>query len=393
MNISNRTQVIIIGAGPSGLTLGRLLDLHGIDNIILERRSKDYVLSRIRAGILEQTSVDLLAKAKCDTRLHKEGIPHHALQLSHEGKLSAIGLSKYTNGKVVTAYGQTEVTKDLMDARFSDGGAAIYNVSNATPHNFDTNKPYVTFTYEGKNHRINCDLIIGCDGYHGPCRKSVPEKSIKTYEKTYPVGWLGLLSDTKPIAEEVVYVNSARGFALCSMRSRTRSRYYIQCNADDDVNRWSDEDFWTEFKRRLPEEYADNLETGASLEKSIAPLRSFVAEPLRFGRLLLAGDAAHVVPPTGAKGLNLALSDIHYLHTAIIDYFDEKCDKALDDYSIKALRRVWKTERFSWWLTNLTHRFSDDPFEQKMKEAELEYFTTSEIGRKMIAENYVGLPV
>ena len=393
MAIPNSTQVVIIGAGPSGLLLGRLLELAGVDNVILERRSPDYVLSRIRAGILEQTTVDLLAKAQCDTRLKKEGIPHHGIQLVHDGKLTTIGLSKYTNGKIVTAYGQTEVTRDLMDARFASGSPVIYEVDETDPKDFDTDKPYVTFKKDGVTHRIDCALIAGCDGYHGPSRAAVPEKAIKTYEKTYPFGWLGLLSDTPPVAQEVVYINHDRGFALCSMRSQTRSRYYIQCDVNDDVKRWSDDMFWTEFRKRLPEEYAETLITGDSLEKSIAPLRSFVAEPMRFGRLLLAGDAAHVVPPTGAKGLNLAVSDIHYLHTAIIEYLAEQSDETLNEYSRKALARVWKTERFSWWLTNLTHRYGNDTFEQRMKVAEMEYLTTSEAGRHMVAENYVGLPV
>ncbi|MBC6402976.1 MAG: 4-hydroxybenzoate 3-monooxygenase [Hyphomonadaceae bacterium] len=393
MNIPQRAQVVIIGAGPSGLLLGRLLDLAGIDNVILERRSPEYVLSRIRAGILEQITVDLLAKAQCDERLKAQGIPHHSVQLVHEGKPAKIDLPQYTGGRIVTAYGQTEVTKDLMDARFAGGGAAVYEAEDTRPQNFDTHDPYVEFRHGGAAHRIGCDIIVGCDGYHGPSRAAIPASAIKTYMKTYPFGWLGLLSDTPPVAREVVYINHDRGFALCSMRSHTRSRYYIQCDADDDVRRWSDEDFWTEFKKRLPVVYAETLVTGPSLEKSIAPLRSFVAEPMRFGRLLLAGDAAHVVPPTGAKGLNLAMSDIHYLHTAIIEYFADGCDSILTEYSRRALARVWKSEHFSWWLTNLTHRFNDDPFEQKMKQAEMEYLTTSEAGRRMVAENYVGLAV
>lgn len=388
-----RTKVAIIGAGPSGLLLGRLLDLAGIDNIVLERQTEDYVLSRIRAGILEQTTVDLLHRAEAGDRLRQEGIPHHAVQLAFDYKSIPIGLSEHTNGKVVTAYGQTEVTRDLCDVRAASGATTIYQADDVALFDFDTDSPYVTYSKDGVSHRIDCDLIAGCDGYHGPSRAAVPKGAIKTYEKIYPFGWLGLLADTKPVATEVVYANTDRGFALCSMRSHTRSRYYIQCDVDDNVANWSDDAFWDELRRRLPPEMAEAMETGPSIEKSIAPLRSFVAEPMCFGRLLLAGDAAHVVPPTGAKGLNLAASDIHYLYDAMLSFFADKDASALPEYSRRALDRIWKTERFSWWLTTLTHRFTDDAFEQKMKEAELAYITTSNAGRKMVAENYVGLPL
>ena len=388
-----RKQVVIVGGGPSGLLLGRLLDLAGIDNIVLERQTQDYVLARIRAGILEQTTVDLIHRAKAGERLSKEGIPHHAVQLAFDYKSVSVGLSQHTNGKVVTAYGQTEVTRDLCEVRDSSGSETIYEAADVAIHDIDTSRPHVTYVKGGVTHRIECDLVAGCDGYHGVSRRSVPESAITTYEKIYPFGWLGLLSDTRPVAHEVVYANTARGFALCSMRSMTRSRYYIQCDVDDKVENWSDDAFWDEFRRRLPPEMAETLETGPSLEKSIAPLRSFVAEPMRFGRLMLAGDAAHVVPPTGAKGLNLAASDVHYMYDAILAFCTEQDESALDEYSRRALDRVWKTERFSWWLTNLTHRFNDDAFEQRMKEAELAYVTTSEAGRQMVAENYVGLPL
>ena len=308
-----RKQVVIVGAGPSGLLLGRLLDLAGIDNIVLERQSQDYVLARIRAGILEQTTVDLMHRAGAGERLAVEGIAHHAVQLAFDHKAVSIGLSKHTAGKVVTAYGQTEVTRDLCEVRDSSGSETVYEAADVAIHDFDSASPHVTYVKDGRTHRIDCDLIAGCDGYHGVCRKSVPDNAITTYEKIYPFGWLGLLSDTRPVAHEVVYANTDRGFALCSMRSMTRSRYYIQCDVDDRVENWSDDAFWDEFRRRLPPEMAESLETGPSIEKSIAPLRSFVAEPMRFGRLMLAGDAAHVVPPTGAKGLNLAASDIHYI--------------------------------------------------------------------------------
>ena len=388
-----RKQVVIVGAGPAGLLLGRLLDLAGIDNVVLERQTQEYVLARIRAGILEQTTVDLIHRAGAGDRLSAEGIPHHAVNLAFDYKSVAIGLSEHTNGKVVTAYGQTEVTRDLCEVRDKAGSATVYEAADVAIQDIETPHPWVSYAKDGVTHRIDCDLIAGCDGYHGVSRRSVPESAITTYEKIYPFGWLGLLSDTRPVAHEVVYANTARGFALCSMRSMTRSRYYIQCDVDDKVENWSDDAFWDEFRRRLPPEMAEALETGPSLEKSIAPLRSFVAEPMRFGRLMLAGDAAHVVPPTGAKGLNLAASDVHYMYDAILAFCAEQDEAALDEYSRRALDRVWKTERFSWWMTNLTHRFNDDPFEQRMKEAELAYVTTSDAGRQMVAENYVGLPL
>jgi p-hydroxybenzoate 3-monooxygenase len=336
-----RKQVVIIGAGPSGLLLGRLLDLAGIDNVVLERQSQDYVLARIRAGILEQTTVDLIHRVGAGERLATEGIQHHAVHLAFDYKAVSIGLSQHTNGKVVTAYGQTEVTRDLCEIRDAGGSHTVYEAEDVAIHDFDSDHPSVTYSKDGVTHRIDCDLIAGCDGYHGVSRRSVPESAITTYEKIYPFGWLGLLSDTRPVAPEVVYANTARGFALCSMRSMTRSRYYIQCDVDDKVENWSDDAFWDEFRRRLPPEMAESLETGPSLEKSIAPLRSFVAEPMRFGRLMLAGDAAHVVPPTGAKGLNLAASDVHYMYDAILAFCEEQDEAALDEYSRRALQRAF----------------------------------------------------
>ena len=388
-----RTQVVIIGAGPAGLLLGCLLDKHGIDNVILERQTADYVLARIRAGILEQTTVDLMHRLEAGDRLSAEGIIHHGVNIAFDKKMEAIPLGASTGGKVVTAYGQTEVTKDLYDLRMAGHSQTVYQAEGVSLADFDTDSPSVSFRHQGTEHHIDCDIIVGCDGYHGVSRASVPEAAITTYEKLYPFGWLGLLADTPPVAHEVVYANDVRGFALCSMRSMTRSRYYIQCDTTDTVEGWSDDAFWDELRRRLPAELAEPMITGPSIEKSIAPLRSFVAEPMRFGRLLLAGDAAHVVPPTGAKGLNLAFSDIHYLIEALSAFFADNDDSALSEYSRRALARIWKTERFSWYLTNLTHRFNDDPFEQKMKEAELAYITTSEAGRISLAENYVGLPL
>ena len=388
-----RTQVVIIGAGPAGLLLGCLLDKAGIDNVILERQTKDYVLARIRAGILEQTTVDMLHYVGAGTRLALEGIPHHGVNIAFGQEVENIPLGASTGGKVVTAYGQTEVTKDLYDLRMKNASPTIYSAEDVAISGFDTDNPEVSFTQYGTKTTITCDLIAGCEGYHGVSRASIPAAAINVFEKVYPFGWLGLLSDTPPVSTEVVYANAERGFALCSMRSMTRSRYYIQCPAGDKVENWSDDAFWDELKRRLPDQLSDEIITGSSLEKSIAPLRSFVAEPLRFGRLLLAGDAAHVVPPTGAKGLNLAFSDIHYLYDAMKAFFADQDDGALNQYSLKALNRVWKTERFSWYLTNLTHRFNDDPFEQRMKEAELAYITSSDAGRQMMAENYVGLPL
>jgi p-hydroxybenzoate 3-monooxygenase len=387
------TQVAIIGAGPAGLALGARLDQLGIDNVILEQRSQDYVLARIRAGILEQTTVNFLGTIKADARLRQEGIPHHAVQLAFKNQLLPIGLGENTGGKVVTAYGQTEVTKDLCDLRSTSASMTIYEADEVEPHDFDTDKPFISYKINGQTHRLNCQLIAGCDGFHGVSRSRIPKTAIRLYEKSYPFGWLGLLADVPPVSNEVVYANTPRGFALCSMRSWSRSRYYIQCNPDDQVESWTDDMFWDELKRRLPDELSDQIKTGPSIEKSIAPLRSFVAEPLRFGRLLLAGDAAHVVPPTGAKGLNLAFSDIYYMSEAMARFFVEKDDQALDHYSIKALARVWKTQRFSWYMTNLTHRFSDDPFEQRVKEAELDYITSSPSGQQSIAENYVGMPL
>lgn len=390
-----RTQVAIIGAGPSGLLLGQLLHKAGIDNIIIERQSADYVLGRIRAGILEQITVDLLNEAGVGARVAAEGTVHHSIELVYRNTRHPIDVTGLTGGKVVTAYGQTEVTKDLMDARAAAGLTTLYSAADVSIHDFDGDSPVVRFRQNGELKELACDFIAGCDGFHGVCRASVPEGAITEYEKVYPFGWLGILADVPPVSTHaIVYANSEHGFGLCSMRSLTRSRYYVQCPIEDKVEQWSDDRFWDELRRRLDPEMAERMVTGPSIEKSIAPLRSFVAEPMRFGRLFLAGDAAHIVPPTGAKGLNLAASDVKYLSSALIEYYHERTSAGIDDYSRKALARVWRAERFSWWLTSLMHRFPDTQgFGQKVQEAELEYLVHSEAASRSLAENYVGLPL
>ncbi|MET3119483.1 p-hydroxybenzoate 3-monooxygenase [Undibacterium sp. GrIS 1.8] len=387
-----KTQVAIIGAGPSGLLLGQLLQLQGIDTVILEAKSPEYVLQRIRAGVLEQGTTDLIREAKAGARMDKEGQIHEGFTLAFNGRNEHIDLKSLTNGKTVMVYGQTEVTRDLMQARSDAGALSIYEASDVQLHDFYTDKPRVTFTKDGEHIELSCGYIAGCDGFHGVSRKSVPVDAIKTFERIYPFGWLGILSATPPVANELIYANHERGFALCSMRSAVLSRYYVQCPLDDKVEDWSDQRFWDELKTRLPAHVATDLVTGDSIEKSIAPLRSFVAEPMTFGRLFLVGDAAHIVPPTGAKGLNLAASDVYTLyHCLRKTYHDGRVD-ILGKYSELCLRRIWKAERFSWWMTSVLHKFSDDPFAQKMQSAELEYYTSSLAGRTTIAENYVGLP-
>lgn len=383
-----RTKVIIIGAGPAGLMLGRLLDLAGIDNLILERKSADYVLGRIRAGVLEQGSVDLMDRAEASARLHAEGLIHDGTILSFDGDQHRIDFTALV-GRHVTVYGQTEVTRDLMDVR---QGQTIYEAEDVELHDFD-GQPYVTWRKDGVTHRADCDYIAGCDGYHGVSRASVPAASLTTFERVYPFGWLGILVDKPPVSDELIYAHHERGFALCSQRSPTRSRYYVQVEASEKVEAWSDDRFWDELRRRLDPATAEAMQTGVSLEKSIAPLRSFVAEPLRFGRLFLAGDAAHIVPPTGAKGLNLAMSDVAMLADALIEYYGEKSPAGLDNYSSKALARIWKAERFSWWMTSLLHVFPDSgAFGRRIQRAEFDYLTGSLAAQQSLAENYTGLP-
>jgi p-hydroxybenzoate 3-monooxygenase len=389
-----RTQVAIIGAGPSGLLLGQLLHKAGIDNVILERQSGEYVLGRIRAGILEQVTVDLLREAGVGAGVDGHGTVHHSIELVFGGARHPIDVHGLTGGKVVTAYGQTEVTHDLMEARKAAGLTTVYQAANVQPLDFDGVKPRVSYEKDGQAHVLECDFIAGCDGFHGVSRATVKDK-VTEYEKVYPFGWLGVLADVPPVSPHaIVYGNSERGFSLCSMRSLTRSRYYVQCPVDDKVEDWSDQRFWDELRSRIDPELAGRIVTGPSIEKSIAPLRSFVAEPMRFGRLFLAGDAAHIVPPTGAKGLNLAATDVKYLSSAFIEYFKDRSAAGIDNYSQVCLKRVWKAERFSWWLTSLMHRFPDTGgFGQKVQEAELDYLVHSKAMSTALAENYVGLPL
>ncbi|AMO38493.1 4-hydroxybenzoate 3-monooxygenase [Thauera humireducens] len=388
-----QTQVGIIGGGPSGLCLARLLSLSGIKSVILERQDRAYVEARIRAGILEQGMIDLMRRAKVSERMDKEGLVHDGIVLTFNDREERIDMKSLTGGQQVMVYGQTELTKDLYDAVLKDENiTVIFNAGDVRPINFLEGKPQLQFFKDGQQITVDCDYIAGCDGYHGASRASVPRDMITEYERIYPFGWLGLLSDTPPVHEELIYANHKRGFALCSQRSHTRSRYYLQVGLDEKVEDWSDQRFWEELKKRLPEHIAAKLVTGPSLEKSIAPLRSFVTEPMRFGNMFLVGDAAHIVPPTGAKGLNLAASDMYYLSTALIAHYTEGRDDLLDRYSETALRRVWAAVRFSWWFTSIMHKFNDDPIEHKIQIAELDYLMSSTAGKTTIAENYVGLP-
>lgn len=388
-----RTKVAIIGAGPSGLLLGQLLLKAGIDNVIIERQTPNYVLGRIRAGVLEQGTVDLLRQAGVAERMDREGLVHDGFELAFDGRSEHIDLKGLTNGKTVMVYGQTEVTRDLMQARSSSAGITYYNATNVEPKDIKSTAPYITFDHDGSTVRLDCDYIAGCDGFHGVSRKTIPDGVLKEFERVYPFGWLGVLADTPPVSAELIYASHERGFALCSMRSPTRTRYYIQVPSDEKVAAWSDDRFWQELKKRLPAETADRLITGPSIEKSIAPLRSFVVEPMQYGALFLLGDAAHIVPPTGAKGLNLAASDVSTLSRILVKVYQEGRTDLLERYSEVCLRRVWKAVRFSWWMTSILHRFpGNDDFGQRIKQAELDYFVRSEAGRRTIAENYVGLP-
>ena len=388
-----KVQVCIIGGGPSGLLLSQLLHLRGVETVVLERQSREYVLGRIRAGVLEHGFAKLMHEAQCGERMDREGEIHHGFFIAHDGKLDRVDLSKHSGGNSVVVYGQTEVTRDLYAARDRLGGKVIHNAEDVTPHDVTSDAPFVTWRQGDEIHRVDCDFVVGADGFHGVSRKSIPRSVLTEYERVYPFGWLGVLSRTRPVSPELIYVKHERGFALCSLRSQVLSRYYVQVPLEDRVEDWSDDDFWTELKRRLPEQVAAELITGPSIEKSIAPLRSFVAEPMRHGRLFLAGDAAHIVPPTGARGLNSAASDIYYLYHALIDHYAKGDARGLDGYSARALARVWKAQRFSWFLTSLLHRFPEaSPYERKLQSTELDYLFSSDKALASLAENYVGLP-
>ncbi len=387
-----KTQVAIIGGGPSGLLLAQLLHKRGIESVVLERKTKDYVLGRIRAGVLEQGLVELMEEADCATRLHAEGIPHDGTLISYGDEMFRIDFTEHT-GTPVMVYGQTEVTRDLYDAREKCGGKIEFNVEDVVIHGADTDTPHITYTVAGESHRLACDFVAGCDGFHGVSRQTIPLDVRREYEKVYPFGWLGILSETPPVNHELIYANSPRGFALCSMRNENLSRYYIQCSLSDKPEDWTDEAFWQELKRRIPADQAEKLVTGPSIEKSIAPLRSFVTEPMRWGRLFLCGDAAHIVPPTGAKGLNTAASDVHYLYNGLRDFYENNSSEGIDSYSEKALSRVWKAERFSWWFSSLMHTYPDQSaFDLKMQVAEIEFLRSNAAAQKSMAQNYVGLP-
>jgi p-hydroxybenzoate 3-monooxygenase len=387
-----RTQVAIIGAGPSGLLLGQLLVGAGIDNVVLELRSREHVLGRVRAGVLEEGTAWLVDQAGVGTNMHAHSLIHDGLSIAFAERLHRIDLKRHS-GKHVLVYGQTELTHDLTEARGAQGNVTHYEADAVTPHDFDTDAPYVTWRKDGVEHRLDCDFIAGCDGFHGVARRSVPPDALTIFERIYGIAWLGILADVPPAADELIYANHPRGFALCSMRSPTRSRYYVQVAADTDPDHWSDEMFWDELRSRLPEAAADAVTTGPSIEKLLAPLRSFVAEPLRFGRLFLCGDAGHIVPPTGAKGLNLAASDVFYLFEGLRGHYLERSAAGLDAYSARALSRIWKAQRFSAWMTRTLHRFDQEgPIGQRLQEAELDYLTHSDAAAASLAENYVGLP-
>ncbi len=387
-----KTQVAIIGGGPSGLLLAQLLGTIGVDSIVLERQTKDYVLGRIRAGVLEQGLVRMLEEAGCADRLHAEGHVHDGALISYGNEDFRIDFKELAQASVVV-YGQTEVTRDLYTAREKAGGRIVFNVEHVQIHRADCDNPHVTYEVDGQAQRIDCDFIAGCDGFHGVSRQAIPLTVRREYEKIYPFGWLGVLSETPPVHDELIYANSKRGFALCSMRSDHLSRYYIQCSLSESPSDWTDAAFWEELKRRIPTDMAEKLVTGPSIEKSIAPLRSFVTEPMRWGRLFLCGDAAHIVPPTGAKGLNTAASDVHYLFQGLKAFYLKGTEAGIDSYSAKALRRVWKVERFSWWFSSLLHRYPDQSeFDLKMQLAELDFLRSNKAAQLAMAQNYVGLP-
>jgi p-hydroxybenzoate 3-monooxygenase len=387
-----KVQVCIIGGGPSGLLLSQLLHLKGIDVVVLEKQSRDHVLARIRAGVIEHGFAKLMREAQCGERMDREGEIHDGFEIAHDGVLDRIDLHKYSGNSVIV-YGQTELTRDLYEARARLGGKVVHNVEEVTLHDLTSERPFVTYRLNGEKVRVDCDYIVGADGFHGVSRKSIPSDVRREYEKVYQFGWLGVLSRTKPVSTELIYAKHERGFALCSLRSQVLSRYYIQVPLTDQVQNWSDDAFWTELKLRLPDEVASRLITGPSIEKSIAPLRSYVAEPMSYGRLFLAGDAAHIVPPTGARGLNTAASDVYYLYHAMLAHYQRADDSGLESYSRNALARVWKAQRFSWWMTMLLHRFPDRvEYEDKLQQTEMTYLFSSQTAQRLLAENYAGLP-
>ena len=391
--MKHKTKVAIIGAGPSGLLLGQLLTKAGIDNIILERQTGEYVLGRIRAGVLEQGTVNLIRESGAGARMDKEGLIHTGTDFSFQGEHYHIDIEKYSGGKHVIVYGQTEVTRDLMEAREKVGGVTVYKAENVELHDIESDNPYVTYQHEGESFHLDCDYIAGCDGFHGVSRKSIPSDQLEEYEKVYPFGWLGLMSDTPPVNDELVYCAHERGFALCSMRSETRSRYYIQVPDTDKIENWNEEKFWAELKRRIPPEMTERLVTGSAIEMSIAPLRSYVCETMQYGKVFLLGDAAHIVPPTGAKGLNLAASDVDTAYRLFVKIYEDNRTDLIPRYQEICLARTWKAVRFSWWMTMLLHRFqSAGRFDFRVQQAEFDYFIHSEAGKATIAENYVGLP-
>ena len=388
-----RTQVAIIGGGPAGMLLSHILDRNGIDSIVLERQTRAHVLQRIRAGVLENGSVNLLREVGLGERMDRDGHPHHGSAIAWEGRERFFIDTKKFTGKIMMTYGQTALTEDLYAARDAAGGKVIDQAANAQLHGLTSNRPYVTYEKDGATHRVDCDFVAGCDGFHGVSRTAIPPTLIKTYEKGYPFGWLGIMSETPPFPE-MVYCYHSRGFALASMRNPMLSRYYIQCDLDESVENWPDERFWQEFKARVPKDMAEAIVTGPSIEKSIAPLRSFVSEPMRYGSLFLAGDAAHIVPPTGAKGLNLAISDVYYLSRALIEFYRGGETNHLDSYSDTALHRVWGAARMSWWMTMLLHRFPEEPpFEKQMRLNQFDYLCSSESAQASLAEQYAGLPL